>query len=98
MRYIGTLSIGSLALVLLGLQGVAHASQWDVDPAHSEVGFAVKHLMISDVHGNCKKFTGTVDLGDKDIEGGGLVVGNDVKLTLAVELSKKAPPAAEASR
>ncbi len=66
MRLIQTLSIGSLALALVGLPGIARASQWDVDPSHSQVGFVVKHLMISDVHGDFKKFTGTVDMDDKD--------------------------------
>ena len=67
MRLIETLSIGSLALALVGLPAVALASEWDVDPSHSQVGFVVKHLMISDVHGDFKKFTGVVDMDDKDL-------------------------------
>jgi polyisoprenoid-binding protein YceI len=34
---------------------------WTVDGAHAEVGFAVKHLMISTVRGRFGKVAGTVD-------------------------------------
>jgi polyisoprenoid-binding protein YceI len=64
MRVIETLSIGTLALA--GLPGAALASTWDIDPSHSQVGFAVKHLMITDVKGDFKKFAGTVEMDDKD--------------------------------
>ncbi len=30
---------------------VAAATTWTIDPSHSEVGFAVRHLMISTVRG-----------------------------------------------
>lgn len=33
---------------------------WQIDPAHTEVGFEVKHLMISKVRGRFGKLTGTV--------------------------------------
>ena len=34
-----------------------------IDPAHSEVGFAVRHLMISKVRGYFTGFTGKITLG-----------------------------------
>jgi polyisoprenoid-binding protein YceI len=34
---------------------------------HSRVGFAIKHMMISTVHGQFHAFTGTVELDDADI-------------------------------
>ena len=37
---------------------------WNVDPAHTEVGFAVRHLMISTVRGRFGKVTGTVIVDD----------------------------------
>jgi polyisoprenoid-binding protein YceI len=37
---------------------------WVVDPTHSRVGFAVKHLGISTVHGEFKEFAGTLEIGD----------------------------------
>jgi polyisoprenoid-binding protein YceI len=42
------------------------ASTWDVDPAHSNVEFSVRHMMVSTVKGQFQKVTGTVVLDDKD--------------------------------
>ena len=38
---------------------------WKIDPAHSEVNFAVRHMMISEVRGQFEKFDGTVEF-DED--------------------------------
>jgi len=54
-------------LIALILPLTASASTWTVDPDHSNVGFKVKHLMVSNVKGSFDKFTATVDLNDKDI-------------------------------
>jgi polyisoprenoid-binding protein YceI len=35
---------------------------WKVDPDHSRIGFAVKHLGIATVRGGFKEFEGTLDL------------------------------------
>jgi polyisoprenoid-binding protein YceI len=37
---------------------------WNVDPMHSTVGFTVRHLMITKVHGTFKEFTGSITVGD----------------------------------
>lgn len=53
------------ATVLCGLLmsvGVASASMYKVDPSHSNVGFKVKHMMISTVTGKFGNFSGTYDL------------------------------------
>jgi|SRR5579871_1616701 len=34
------------------------AGTWDLDPSHSEVGFSVRHLMVSKVRGRFNSFTG----------------------------------------
>ena len=61
-------SIRVIALILtLALPTLASASTWNIDPDHSQVGFKVKHLMVSNVKGNFEKYTGTVDLNEKDI-------------------------------
>jgi polyisoprenoid-binding protein YceI len=39
---------------------------WSIDASHSEVGFAVKHLMIATVRGRFGALTGTVTFGDGD--------------------------------
>lgn len=60
--------ITSIATLLaLALPLVASASTWNIDPDHSNVGFKVKHLMVSNVKGNFDKHTGTVEINDKDI-------------------------------
>jgi polyisoprenoid-binding protein YceI len=45
----------------------AAASTWEVDPAHTESSFTVKHLMLSNVRGQFGKTTGTIQQDDKDI-------------------------------
>lgn len=35
---------------------------WNIDPAHSEAGFAVKHLMISTVKGSFRSISGSIVL------------------------------------
>lgn len=40
-------------------------STWTVDPTHVEVGFAVRHLMISTVRGRFGRVAGTVTLDEK---------------------------------
>jgi len=39
----------------------AAAAPYSVDPSHTEVGFSIKHLMISNVKGRFNKFAGTFD-------------------------------------
>ena len=36
------------------------AGTWSIDPVHSEVGFSVRHMMVSKVRGRFTKVTGTV--------------------------------------
>jgi polyisoprenoid-binding protein YceI len=53
-----------LSLLLAGI-GLA-ADTYEIDPVHTSVGFSVKHLVISSVHGKFKDFTGTILFDDKD--------------------------------
>ncbi len=39
---------------------------WTIDPAHTEVGFAVKHLMISTVRGRFASVSGTILLDESN--------------------------------
>ncbi|HJV64876.1 MAG TPA: YceI family protein [Geomonas sp.] len=60
--------VASIAtLIALSIPGLALASTWNLDPDHSNVGFKVRHLMVSNVKGNFDKFTGVIDINDKDI-------------------------------
>ncbi|MDD2899181.1 MAG: YceI family protein [Desulfuromonadaceae bacterium] len=57
-----------IALCLtLALPSLSFATIWTIDPDHSNVGFKVRHLMVSNVKGNFEKYAGTVDINDKDI-------------------------------
>ncbi len=40
---------------------------WAIDPQHSRIGFAVRHVMINDVHGSFNDFSGTIAVNEKDI-------------------------------
>jgi polyisoprenoid-binding protein YceI len=55
------------AIIALALPTFVIASTWSIDPEHSNVGFKVRHLMVSNVKGSFDKHTGTVDINDKDI-------------------------------
>lgn len=48
-------------LVLFLMASVASAAPYSIDASHTDVGFSIKHLMISNVKGRFKKFTGTFD-------------------------------------
>lgn len=50
-----------MTLALSLLASAAFAAPYELDAAHSEVGFSVKHLMISNVKGHFDKFSGTFD-------------------------------------
>ncbi len=42
-----------------------NAANYNVDTSHSDVGFKVKHLMISNVKGSFEKFSGTFEIDEK---------------------------------
>lgn len=52
---------------LLGASATAFGANWEVDPAHSTVGFAVRHMMVSTVHGSFAKYSGTIAIDDADV-------------------------------
>ena len=54
-------------IIVLSLPALASATIWNIDPDHTNVGFKVRHLMISNVRGSFDKHTGVVDINDKDI-------------------------------
>ncbi len=45
----------------------AIASTWNIDPEHTNVGFKVRHLMVSNVKGGFGKVSGVVNVDEKDI-------------------------------
>lgn len=51
---------------------------WNLDLSHSEVNFAVKHMMISTVRGKFNKFSGTIDFNEADPTHSSIDVSIDV--------------------
>ena len=40
---------------------------WNIDVAHSEISFKVKHLMVSNVRGKFNSYEGKIELPDEDL-------------------------------
>ena len=58
-----------LASLLAAVPALALAAPttWNVDASHSQVGFAVKHLVISNVRGEFKTYQGKIALDEADV-------------------------------
>jgi len=50
-----------ISLTTLGAPSAAHAEGWQLDKAHSSVGFTARHLAISKVRGGFADFDATLD-------------------------------------
>jgi polyisoprenoid-binding protein YceI len=44
------------------------AGKWTIDPVHSEVGFSVRHMMVSKVRGRFDTFSGEVVTGENPLD------------------------------
>ncbi len=65
MRFKSLLIAVVAAFVLFGLS--VNSQAWELDKAHSSVGFTVKHMVVAKVNGNFREFDGTFSFDDKDI-------------------------------
>jgi len=54
------------------------AGTWTIDPVHSEVGFSVRHMMVSKVRGKFTSFEGEIVTGDNPL---------DAQVTATVDLT-----------
>jgi polyisoprenoid-binding protein YceI len=74
------LAVMTLGLVALGVGHPAFAdnntavtdaapglSEWALDPGHTHIGFSVPHMVVSEVEGQFKSFSGKVLLDEKDL-------------------------------
>ena len=61
-----SLAVAAL-FALTALPALAQTTIWQVDPAHTNSQFAVKHLGISTVKGEFGKTTGQIQLDEKDV-------------------------------
>jgi polyisoprenoid-binding protein YceI len=57
------------AVLFAALASPVVASTWEIDPAHTNVQFAVRHLMVSTVRGNFTKVAGTAQVDESDVAG-----------------------------
>lgn len=53
------------AVALLSLSAFA-ADEFNIDPSHSQVGFSVKHMMVTNVPGRFTEFSGKIVFDEKD--------------------------------
>ena len=65
--------------MLQDVETTTAAATWNVDADHSEIGFAVKHLMVATVKGSFRRFSGKVVLDEQNI--GNSVIEADIDAT-----------------
>jgi polyisoprenoid-binding protein YceI len=57
----------ALLLALAPALGLAETTAWNLDPAHAQATFSIRHLVISTVRGEFAKLSATTQLDDKDV-------------------------------
>ncbi|MEO6096093.1 MAG: YceI family protein [Fibrobacteria bacterium] len=67
MNRSGIIQLGSMLLVS-ALAVTVHAETYDVDTAHSDISFKVRHMGISNVTGKFQKFGGSFEVDPKNIK------------------------------
>src|ERR1700689_1196770 len=70
--------IATALTAMLSAATYAQSTTWQLDPAHSNAQFSVRHLGISNVQGEFTKVTGTVNLDDQDISKSTVTASIDV--------------------
>jgi polyisoprenoid-binding protein YceI len=56
------------AVHLVNGEELPAAGTYALDPSHSQVGFAVRHMMVSKTKGRFSDFAGTVEIGENPLE------------------------------
>lgn len=64
IKWIAVFILLSVARVTWAASGVP-AGKYEIDAAHSKVGFEIAHLVISSVEGRFEKFSGNISVGEK---------------------------------
>jgi polyisoprenoid-binding protein YceI len=72
------LIVAAMTAILCATTSHAQSTTWQLDPAHSNAQFSVRHLGISNVQGEFTKVTGTVNLDDQDISKSTVTASIDV--------------------
>ena len=63
---------------IIKLNEAHHMETWNIDPAHSEVGFSVKHLLVSTVRGRFGTFEGSMSASNAELSDAKIVFSADV--------------------
>ncbi len=66
MRIRKVLGFMPVVVAVCGSAWATPADEYKIDPVHSNVGFAVRHLAVSTVHGRFNDFSGSILFDDKD--------------------------------
>jgi polyisoprenoid-binding protein YceI len=64
--WISKTAIAIAIAIVVALPVLAHADSWQIDPAHTNVEFSVRHLMISNVKGQFENTSGTITANGND--------------------------------
>lgn len=59
-----------MLLLVFAISSISSAASWNVDVAHSSVGFSVRHMVVSKTKGNFDEFTGKIEFDGKDVAAG----------------------------
>ena len=70
--------MASVVLVMGAGVMSAQATQWKIDPMHSEADFAIKHMSISTVHGTFHGISGTITYDPANVAKSGVEASIDV--------------------
>lgn len=68
-----------VVLFALGLTFVNAQNAWKIDKSHSNVGFEVTHLIISEVTGQFKSYDGTIEFSKDDL--------SDAKISFSIDVA-----------
>src|SRR5690606_12792032 len=60
-------------------QAIAGRARWEIDPVHSEIGFAVRHMMVATARGRFGEFSGHVDFDPAEPTGASVEVSINAK-------------------
>ncbi len=64
--WISKSAIAIAIAIAVALPVLVHADTWQIDPAHTNVEFTVRHLMISNVKGQFQRTSGTISANGTD--------------------------------
>lgn len=71
--------IAALAFILLDASPVLAQQTWVIDPAHTNIKFSVRYMVLTDVTGRFAEFTGILEKTKKDF--------SDAKLDVTVRVA-----------